>query len=293
VDRFPDGNVAVRLHQSVRRKEVLLVQPLSPPANDNLLELLALADACRRDGAARISGIVPFFGYGRGDKRNGREPIMARLVADLLQSVGIGHIVTVDLHSPQIEGFFRAPVETLTAVPVLCAALRDLVPDDLVVVSPDTGRVDMANEYAEQCFCAPVVVLHKQRMSGSVTKVTRVVGDVTGHSCLIVDDMISTGGTIAGTIATLLACGARPEIIVAATHGLFVGAARQKLNHPAIRAVFVTDTVEVIQRGWPQLHVIPVAPLIAAGLDHLLADGAGQQACSSISDGVVPEEIKQ
>jgi ribose-phosphate pyrophosphokinase len=129
-------------------------------------------------------------------------------------------------------------------------------------------------------------------VSGSETKVTRVVGEVTGRSCLIVDDMISTGSTIAGTIAAVLACGARTEIIVAATHGLFVGAARQKLSHPAIRAVFVTDTVAVTQKDWPQLHVVPVAPLITASLDHLLVEGAEPQTCSSINDGVVPEEIK-
>lgn len=123
VDRYPDGDVAVQLLNSVRRKEIFLVQPTSPPVNDHLIELLALADACRRAGAARISAIVPFFGYGRADKRDGRrEPIIARVVADLLEVVGIDHIVTVDLHTPQIEGFFHAPVDSLTAVPTLCRA---------------------------------------------------------------------------------------------------------------------------------------------------------------------------
>jgi ribose-phosphate pyrophosphokinase len=145
VDRHPDGDVAVQLLDSIRRKEVFLVQPTSPPVNDHLVELLALADACRRAGAARISSIVPFFGYGRADKRHGRrEPIMARVVADLLEVVGISQVVTVDLHTPQIEGFFHVPVDSLTAVPTLCRALRDRVPRDLVVVSPDVGRVAMA-----------------------------------------------------------------------------------------------------------------------------------------------------
>jgi ribose-phosphate pyrophosphokinase len=177
VDRYPDGDVAVRLLASVRRKEVFLVQPTSPPVNEHLIELLALADACRRAGAARITAIVPFFGYGRADKRHGRrEPIMARVVADLLQIVGISHVVTLDLHTPQIEGFFHAPVDSLTAVPTLCQALRERVPADLVVVSPDVGRMGMATRYAEQCVGSSVVVLPKRRMNGSETKVTHVVG---------------------------------------------------------------------------------------------------------------------
>jgi ribose-phosphate pyrophosphokinase len=181
---------------------------------------------------------------------------MTRVVADLLQVVGVGHVVTVDLHTPQIEGFFHAPVDGLTAVSTLCSALRDRLPADLVVVSPDVGRLAMATRYADQCLGAPVVVLHKRRVSGSETRVTHVVGEVSGRACLIVDDMISTGGTIAQSIAALLAAGARPEIIVAATHGLFVLDARNKLDHPAVRDVFITDTVSVTENAWPQLHVV-------------------------------------
>jgi ribose-phosphate pyrophosphokinase len=274
VDRYPDGDVAVQLFDPIRRKEVFLVQPTAPPVNDHLVELLALADACRRAGAGRISAIVPFFGYGRADKRHGRrEPIMARVVADLMEVVGISHVITVDLHTPQIEGFFHVPVDSLTAVPTLCRALRDRVPHDLVVVSPDVGRVAMATRYAEQCLGAPVIVLHKERMSGVETKVTRIVGEVLGRACLIVDDKISTGGTVAESIAALLAAGARPEIIVAATHGLFVGDARHKLSHPAVREVLVTDTVRAPEQDWPQLRVISIAPLIAEAVQRFLADG--------------------
>jgi ribose-phosphate pyrophosphokinase len=156
IDRFPDGEVAVQLLESVRRKEVFLVQPTSSPVNDHLVELLALADACRRAAAARITAIMPYFGYARADKRDGRrEPIMGRVVANLLEAVGIGHVVTVDLHTPQIEGFFSAPVDTLTAVPTLCWALRDRLPPDVIVVSPDVGCVRRATHYA-QCLGAPV-----------------------------------------------------------------------------------------------------------------------------------------
>ena len=274
IDRFPDGEVAVQLLEPVRRKEVFLVQPTSPPVNDHLIELLALADACRRAAAARITAIVPYFGYARADKRHGRrEPITGRVVADLLEAVGIAHVVTVDLHTPQIEGFFHAPVDTLTAVPTLCRALRDRLPPDVVVVSPDVGRMRMATHYA-QCLGAPVIVLHKRRESGAKTEVTHVVGEVSSRACLIVDDMISTGGTVAESIRALLRAGARPEIIVAATHGLLLLGARDKLEHPAVREVFVTDTVCVAEQDWPQLRVVSIAPLIAGAVKRFLADGS-------------------
>jgi ribose-phosphate pyrophosphokinase len=274
IDRFPDGEVAVQLLEPVRRQEVFLVQPTSPPVNDHLVELLALADACRRAAAARITAIVPYFGYARADKRHGRrEPIMGRVIADLLEAMGIAHVVTVDLHTPQIEGFFHAPVDTLTAVPTLCRALRDRLPPDLVVVSPDVGRVRTATHYA-QCLGAPVIVLHKRRESGAKTEVTHVVGDVSSRACLIVDDMISTGGTVAESIRALLRADARPEVIVAATHGLLLLGARDKLDHPAVREIFVTDTVRVAEQDWPQLRVISIASLIAGAVERFLADGS-------------------
>jgi ribose-phosphate pyrophosphokinase len=272
--RYPDGEVALQIMESVRRKEVFLMQPTSPPTNDHLLELLALADACRRAGAARIMAIVPFFGYGRADRRHGRrEPIMARVVADLLEVVGIDHVVTVDPHTAQIEGFFRAPVDSLTAVPTLCRALRGRLPSGAVIVAPDAGRVEMATRYA-QCLGAPVVVLHKRRVSGAETEVTHIVGDVSGRPCLIVDDMISTGGTVAESIRALLAAGARPEFMVAVTHGLLVEHAREKLSHPAVREVLVTDSVDVREKDWPQLRMISIAPLMAAALERLVTDGS-------------------
>jgi ribose-phosphate pyrophosphokinase len=255
----------------VRRKEVFLMQPTSPPANEHLIELLALADASRRAGATRITAIVPYFGYGRADRRHGaREPIMARMVADLLEVVGIDHVVTVDPHTAQIEGFFRAPVDSISAVPTLCRALQGRLPPAIVVVAPDAGRVAMATRYA-QCLGAPVVVLHKRRINGTVTEVTHMAGEVSGRPCLIIDDMISTGGTIAESIDALLAAGARPEFMVAATHALLVANAREKLSHPAVREVLVTDSVDVRERDWPQLRTVSIAPLLAAALERLVA----------------------
>jgi len=271
-ERFPDGENAVRLLESVRQKSVFIVQPTSPPVNDNLVELMVFADACRRAAADRIIAIVPYFGYARADSSQGqRESITARMVADALQAVGIDRVVTLDLHTPQIEGFFRIPVDSLTAVPTLCEGLRDRLPPDIVVVSPDPGRVHMATQYAQR-LNSSVAVLHKHRKSGTETTVTRVVGDVRARPCLIVDDIISTGNTIVRSIDALIQAGARPEPIVAATHGLFIEDARTKLSHGGIKAIFVTDTVAQPSTDWPELHVISIAAPIASAIQGFQSD---------------------
>jgi ribose-phosphate pyrophosphokinase len=250
---------------------VLLVQPTSPPVNNHLVELLAFIDSCRRSSAARITAIIPYFGYARADKRHGRrEPVTASMVTMLLQSLGVDQVVTVDLHAPQIEGFFHVPVDNLTAVPTLGATLKQRLPNDTVIVSPDAGRVKMATRYADQ-LDMPVAVLHKQRQNGRQTEVTHLVGDVADRPCLIIDDMIATGGTLAESVEALLAGGARAEIYVAATHGLLLEGARENLSHEAIRAVYVTDTMSQHEnRGWPHLHVVSIAPLIAEAIRRFL-----------------------
>jgi ribose-phosphate pyrophosphokinase len=273
VERFPDGELSVCLDEPVRGREVIIIQPTSPPVNDHLIELLAFADACRRASAAHITAVMPYFGYSRADKRHGRrEPITASMVAALMQAVGVNHVVTIDLHAPQIEGFFHIPVDSLTTAPVMVEALRPGLPPDIVVVSPDAGRVRMATEYA-RLLGAPVAVLHKERASGVETRITRLVGDVRDRPCLIIDDMISTGGTIAESVEALLDAGARPEIIVAATHGLLLAGAREKLARAVTREVLVTDTVAPPAHDWPQLRVVSVAPLIASALRRYLSDG--------------------
>jgi ribose-phosphate pyrophosphokinase len=274
VQRFPDGELSVRLDEPVSGREVFIIQPTSPPVNDHLIELLAFADACRRASAAHITAVLPYFGYARADKRHGRrEPITASMVADLTQAVGVNHVVTIDLHAPQIEGFFHIPVDSLTAAPVMVEELRPGLSAETVVISPDAGRVPMATEYA-RLLGAPVAVLHKERTSGVETRVTRLVGDVRDRPCLIIDDMISTGGTIAESVEALLEAGARPEITVAATHGLLLAGAREKLTRPEMREILVTDTVAPPAHDWPQLRVVSVAPLIASALRRFLDDGS-------------------
>ncbi len=278
VARFPDGETAVRLDVPVRGRDVVLIQPTAPPVNDNVIELLAFADACRRSAAARITAVVPYFGYARSDKRHARrEPITASLVARLMQTAGIDQVVTLDLHADQIEGFFSIPVDNLSAAPSLCRALGDQLPEGVVVVSPDAGRVKAASDYAQR-LGAPVVVLHKRRDSPDATAVTHVVGDVTDRPCLIIDDMISTGGTIARAVEALLAAGARREIIVAATHGLFVGDARGMLARAGVRRVVVTDSIAQSTSGPTPPEVVSIAPLFAAAIRRI------HQADSSLVD---------
>ena len=272
IERFPDGEVSIEIRESVRDKDVFIIQSTAPPVNDHLLELLAMADACRRASASRIVAVMPYFGYARSDKRHGRrEPISARLVADLLQTAGIDHVITIDLHASQIEGFFRIPVDSLTAVSILCEALKRRLPAGTVVVSPDAGRLKMATDYAQH-LDASVALLHKTRETGASTHVTHLVGDVRGRSCLVVDDMISTGGTIVEAVHTLVEMGARPGIVVAATHGLLLGDVRTRLTAAPIGDVFVTDSIEKPSEEWPRRHVVSVAPLLADAIRRVVTD---------------------
>jgi ribose-phosphate pyrophosphokinase len=283
VTRHPDGETSLRLEQSVRQREVFIVQATSPPVNDHLVELLAFADACRRDGAARVVAVVPYFGYARSDNRHGRRvPVMASLVAACIQAAGVDQLLTVDVHTPQIEGFFRIPVDNLRATAALCHALREQLPPATVVISPDAGRIKTANEFAEH-LGTTVAILDKERISSSETRVRGMVGEVQDRPCLIVDDMIATGGTLAASVEALRAAGARPQIFVAATHGLLVGDAHERLARSGVQAVFVSDSVPVAAGGPANVHVISIAPLLAAAIRQLVSGGSLSELCGDSS----------
>ncbi len=268
VERFPDSEVNVELGESVRERRVFIIQPSCPPVDQHATEAFAIADACRRAAAMAVTWVAPYFGYARGDKRRGRRcALMGRLIADFAEQAGISQLIAVDLHSPQVEGFFRAPVENLTAVPVIADALKENLLAESVIVSPDAGGIKLASAYGARLGC-PVAVLHKERLDGATTAITKVVGTVRGRACVIVDDMISTGGTIKNAIEVLLQAGASGGVTVAATHPVFTPEAQQNLNHPAIQQIVVTDSIPMSPHDWPQVKVVSLSPLLASTIRH-------------------------
>ena len=262
--RFPDGEIEVRINESVRGVDAFIIQPTCPPVNENLMELLVMTDALCRASAGRITAVVPYYGYARQDKKAaGREPITARMVADVMTTVGIDRLVTVDLHSAQIQGFFGVPVDHLTAVNELSRYMAAKELDNLVVVSPDAGRVKLAAEYANR-LGAPVVIIHKRRLGPERPEVAHVVGDVEGKAPVVIDDMITTGGTIGRSVKALLENGAKPEIYVMATHPVLVGRALENLANPAIQEIVVTNTIPLApEKRLERIKVVTIAPLIA------------------------------
>jgi len=270
LERFPDGELHIEIQESVRGHDVYLVQPTCPPVDENLLELLLLADACRRAGAVRLTAVMPYFGYARQDRRSsGREPVGARVVADLIETSGIGRLVTVDLHSRAVESAFAMPLEHLSAVDILAQGLRPYVRDNSVIVSPDLGAVKMAERYAE-FFGLPVAIIHKTRISGERVKVQRIVGDVRDKEAIIIDDMISTGGTIEQAIKALLDAGcSTSRFNVVTSHGLFVGAAAAGLAKLPIERLYVSDSVPAPQ-GFPlPLEIFSLTALLAETIRRL------------------------
>ena len=274
-ERFPDGEVAIALDEPVRGREVIILQATCAPVNDHLVELLAFIDACRRAAAERIVAIIPYFGYARSDRRDGRRtPIAASLVASLLQTAGVDHVVTLDVHTPAIEGFFHVPVDNLSAAPLLADALRNQVTRDTVVVAPDLGAAKLANRYAI-LLDLPTAVCHKQRMSAVEVTVNRLTGDVKGRPCLIVDDMIATGSTIVESVRALRQAGALPEITVAATHAVFVPGAVDKMAEAGVRRLVVTDSIPVVRPSSSlEPTTISVAPLLASAIRRLIDGGS-------------------
>lgn len=263
LERFPDEELHVELREDVRRRDVYLIQSLPPPAERYLLELVFLADACRRAAASRLTAVIPYFAYARQDRRaTGREPLGARVVASLLETAGIQQVVALDLHNLAVEGCFHIPVEHVSAIDLIAERLRPAAGSSSVVVSPDFGGVKRADRYAAR-LGTPVVVVHKSRLSGAEVTAHGVVGDLRGSSPLIVDDMISTAGTIVAAVGALKAVGCTQPMVVAATHGLFVGDAVERLRSLPIRRLITTDSL-------PQKS--PSAAFEIVGVARLLAD---------------------
>jgi ribose-phosphate pyrophosphokinase len=270
LERFPDGECRVQILESVRGRDVYVVQATGPPVEANLFELLLLADACRRAGAERLTAVVPYFGYARQDRRaTGREPVAAWLAAELIHAAGFDRVVAVDLHSAALEGFFSMPLEHLTAVPILAEPLRRLaLGGNCVVVAPDLGATRLADRYAG-LLSLPVAIVHKTRISGREVATRGVTGNVDGRQPLIVDDMISTGGTVEAAARALAAAGALPVTAVVATHGLFSGDAAERLGGVGARRIIVTDSVALPAALQLPVEVVSIAPMLARAIENL------------------------
>ena len=270
LQRFPDGELHIELEESVRGDEVFLFQPTCPPVDEHLFELLLLADACRRAGASHLTTVIPYLGYARQDRRSrGREPLSVRLIADLLQTASMERIVAVDLHSAAVEAAFAIPLEHVSAVPLLAEAARSFIRAGTVVVSPDLGAAKMAERYA-RLLHFPVAIIHKTRIIGEDVSVQRIVGDVRGKEVVVIDDMISTGGTIEKAVKALLEAGCSPSgIKVLASHALLVGSAAERLGKLPIEKMYVSDSVPTPEHFPVPLQVSSLASLLAETIRRL------------------------
>ena len=269
VEPFPNSETRVQIEESIRGTDIYIVQPTSEPANENLMELLITIDAMKRASARQITAIIPYFGYARQDhKTTGREPISAKLVANLLTTAGASRVMAIDLHVPQIQGFFDIPMDHLTALTTLADYFRGKDIQNGVIVAPDVGRAKLAEKYAK-ILRLPLAIMHKRRngADGQDVEFVELVGDVKGKTPIIIDDEIATGGSIYQQAQALAEAGAEPAYVSIA-HAVLVGPALERLKHPSIREVVTTDTIPVPAEKQldGKIKVLSIAPLLAEAI---------------------------
>jgi ribose-phosphate pyrophosphokinase len=282
---FANGEIFVRFEESVRGCDAFVMQAHTAPINDAIMEQLIMVDALKRASAKRITAVMPFWGYSRQDKKHrGREPISARLIADMFKVAGANRIMTVDLHTSQIQGFFDGPVDHLFALPVLAEHIKHTYAGrELAVVSPDSGRVRLAERWAEALGGTPLAFIHKTRDPGrpNQARANRVVGDIDGRLCVVIDDMIDTGGTVASAVRALLEAGAT-DAVVAATHGVLSDPAIERLSSCGAREIILTNTLPIPDaKRFPGMTVLSIAPLLARAIHEVFDDGS----VTSLFDG--------
>ena len=266
VGRFSDGEISVQINENVRGSDVFIVQSTCNPTNDNLMELIVMVDALRRASAGRITAVIPYFGYSRQDRRvrSARVPITAKVVADFLSSVGVDRVLTVDLHAEQIQGFFDVPVDNVFGSPVLLEDMKERDFDDVVVVSPDIGGVVRARAIAKLLNDTDLAIIDKRRPQANVSQVMHIIGDVEGRDCIIVDDMIDTGGTLCKAAAALKEHGAK-RVFAYATHPVLSGNAAENIRESVIDEVIVTDSIPLSDelKALDKIKVLTLADMLA------------------------------
>lgn len=273
VSRFSDGEISVNVKQSVRGQDVFAVQSLSTPVNDNLMELLILIDAFRRASAACITAVIPYYGYARQDRKvRARDPITAKLVADLIVAAGADRVLTMDLHAAQIQGFFSIPVDHLKGVRVLANHYleRHFGGDDLVVVSPDVGGVTRSRNFADRVG-ASLAIIDKRRPRANVSEVMNIIGEVKGRRAILVDDLLDTGGTFVHAAQALIKAGAT-EVYACCTHGVLSGPAIERIDNSPIKELVITDTIPIGDKQCAKIRQLSVAPSFSQAIERIYED---------------------
>ncbi|MCI7351222.1 MAG: ribose-phosphate pyrophosphokinase, partial [Ruminococcus sp.] len=273
---FSDGEISVSIKESVRGSDVFVVQSTSTPVNDHMMELLIMLDAFKRASAGRITAVIPYMGYARQDRKaKARDPISAKLVADLLTTAGADRILTMDLHAAQIQGFFNIPVDHLLGVPILVPYFVEKfkdVHDDIMVVSPDLGSVTRARNFAQR-FDAPLAIVDKRRQKANVCEVMNIIGDVRGKKVILVDDMIDTAGTLCNAAKAIIEIGGAEEVYACATHGVLSGPAIERIQASPIKELVLLDTIVLPkEKQIDKIVTLPVAPVFAQAIQRIYAD---------------------
>ena len=271
VSKFSDGEIMVKIDESVRGRDVFVVQPTNAPSDSNLMELMVMTDALKRASANTITVIMPYFGYSRQDRASEpRVPITAKLVSNLIATSGVDRVVTMDLHAGQIQGFFDIPVDNLYALPVFYKYMQDnnLCNDDTVIVSPDAGGVARARIYAKK-FGMPLAIIDKRRSGPNVAKVMHVIGEIAGKKCILIDDMIDTAGTLTEAAVALMEHGA-VSVKAMATHGILSGPAIDRISSSVIEKVIITDTIDNTRlKDFTKLQILSVAGILATSIERI------------------------
>lgn len=276
VSTFSDGEISVSIHESVRGSDVFVVQSTCEPVNNHIMELLIMIDAFKRASAGRITAVIPYFGYARQDRKaKARDPISAKLVADLITTAGADRVLSMDLHAPQIQGFFNIPVDHLLGVPILVPYFSEKFKDEkdnIVIVSPDFGSVTRARNFATR-FNAPIAIVDKRRQRANVCEVMNIIGDVKDKKVILVDDMVDTAGTLCNAAAALMEKGGAKEVYACATHGALSGPAIERIKNSVIKELVILDTIPLPpEKHLPNINVLSVAPIFAEAIERIYGD---------------------